>query len=219
MVIRENFQTQLQELKEMLHELGSLTETALKDSVHALINQDVDKALEIIENDARINELEDEINDFAVLLMAKQAPVASDLRRIIAAIKISADVERMADFAVNIAKSTIRIGEKEFVKPLIEIPKMAELAIDMLSKAIKAYLDEDVALAKNLSEIDDEVDEKYGTTIKELLSLMTRNEDSLPQITQLLFVCRYIERTADHATNIAENVVYLVKGKRYELND
>jgi phosphate transport system protein len=219
MVIRENFQSQLNELKELLFELGSLTETALKESVVALKDQNVEKALEIIENDARINDLEDEINDFAILLIAKQSPVASDLRRIIAAIKISADVERMADFAVNIAKSTIRIGEKQFVKPLEEIPKMAELAIEMLTKAIKAYIDEDVALAKNLSEIDDEVDEMYGKIIQELLGLMTKNEESLPQITQLLFVCRYIERTADHATNIAENVAYIVKGKRYELND
>jgi phosphate transport system protein len=145
MVIRENFQSQLNELKELLFELGSLTETALKESVVALKDQNVEKALEIIENDARINDLEDEINDFAILLIAKQSPVASDLRRIIAAIKISADVERMADFAVNIAKSTIRIGEKQFVKPLEEIPKMAELAIEMLTKAIKAYIDEDVA--------------------------------------------------------------------------
>ncbi|MDR7072745.1 phosphate signaling complex protein PhoU [Fictibacillus barbaricus] len=219
MVVRENFQSQLNELKELLIELGSLTETALKESVTALKQQDLEKALEIIENDARINELEDEINDFAILLIAKQAPVASDLRKIIAAIKISADVERMADFAVNIAKSTIRIGEKEFIKPLEELPKMAGLAIDMLTKAIKAYVDEDVALAKDLSEIDDEVDEMYGKIIQELLSLMTKHEDSLPQITQLLFVCRYIERTADHATNIGENVIYLVKGKRYELND
>jgi phosphate transport system protein len=219
MVVRENFQSQLNELKGLLIELGTLTEAALKESMVALKNQDVEKALEIIENDARINELEDEINDFAVLLIAKQAPVASDLRKIIAAIKISADVERMADFAVNIAKSTIRVGEKKFIKPLEELPKMAELAIEMLTKAIKAYVDEDVALAKNLSEIDDEVDEMYGKIIQELLSLMTKHEDSLSQITQLLFVCRYIERTADHATNIGENVIYLVKGKRYELND
>jgi phosphate transport system protein len=219
MVVRENFQSQLNELKELLIELGSLTEKALKESVIALKQQDLEKALEIIENDAHINELEDEINDFAILLIAKQAPVASDLRKIIAAIKISADVERMADFAVNIAKSTIRIGGKEFIKPLEELPKMAGLAIDMLTKAIKAYVDEDVALAKDLSEIDDEVDEMYGKIIQELLSLMTKHEDSLPQITQLLFVCRYIERTADHATNIGENVIYLVKGKRYELND
>ncbi|WNB93530.1 phosphate signaling complex protein PhoU [Bacillus sp. NEB1478] len=219
MVVRENFQSQLNELKGLLIELGTLTETALKESLIALKTQDVEKALEIIENDARINELEDEINDFAILLVAKQAPVASDLRKIIAAIKISADVERMADFAVNIAKSTIRIGEKEFIKPLEELPKMAELAIEMLTKAIKAYIDEDVALAKKLSEIDDEVDEMYGKIIQELLSLMTKHEDSLSQITQLLFVCRYIERTADHATNIGENVIYLVKGKRFGLND
>ncbi|MCQ6266225.1 phosphate signaling complex protein PhoU [Fictibacillus sp. WQ 8-8] len=219
MVVRENFQIQLNELKEMLVEIGELTEYALKESMEALKEQNVDKALEVIENDQRINQLEDEINDAAILLIAKQAPVASDLRRIIAAIKISSDVERMADFAVNIAKSTIRIGEKPLIKPLVDLPRMADIAIGMLSDSIRAYVDEDIVLAKNLADTDDSVDELYGKIIQELLELMTQHPDSLAQITQLSFVCRYIERTADHATNIAENILYLVKGKRYGLNE
>ncbi|MCK6257709.1 phosphate signaling complex protein PhoU [Fictibacillus sp. KIGAM418] len=219
MVVRENFQIQLNELKEMLVEIGELTEYALKESMEALKEQNVDKALEVIENDQRINQLEDEINDAAILLIAKQAPVASDLRRIIAAIKISSDVERMADFAVNIAKSTIRIGEKPLIKPLVDLPRMADIAIGMLSDSIRAYVDEDIVLAKNLADTDDSVDELYGKIIQELLELMTQHPESLAQITQLSFVCRYIERTADHATNIAENIFYLVKGKRYGLNE
>ncbi|KSU85765.1 phosphate transport system protein [Fictibacillus enclensis] len=219
MVVRENFQLQLNELKAMLVEIGELTEHALKESMEALKEQDVDKALEVIENDQRINQLEDEINDAAILLIAKQAPVASDLRRIIAAIKISSDVERMADFAVNIAKSTIRIGEKPLIKPLVDLPRMAEIAIGMLTDSIKAYVDEDVVLAKNLADTDDSVDELYGKIIRELLELMTKHPESLAQITQLSFVCRYIERTADHATNIAESIIFLVKGKRYGLNE
>ena len=125
----------------------------------------------------------------------------------------------MADFAVNIAKSTIRIGKQELIKPLEELPKMAHHAIAMLTTATKAYVEEDVALAKQLAELDDEVDETYGKIIKELLELMTKNPEHLSQISQLLFVCRYIERTADHATNIAESIIFLVKGKRYGLND
>ncbi|MBH0168614.1 MAG: phosphate signaling complex protein PhoU [Bacillota bacterium] len=219
MVVRENFQLQLEEMKQAIVQISKLTEEALELSVEALKNQDLDKALQIIENDNRINVLEDEINDMAILLIAKQAPVASDLRRIIAAIKISSDIERMADFAVNIAKSTIRIGKQELIKPLEELPKMAHHAIAMLTTATKAYVEEDVALAKQLAELDDEVDETYGKIIKELLELMTKNPEHLSQISQLLFVCRYIERTADHATNIAESIIFLVKGKRYGLND
>ncbi|MFD1358190.1 phosphate signaling complex protein PhoU [Fictibacillus halophilus] len=219
MVVRENFQLQLEEMKKAIIQISKLAEEALLESVEALKNQDLDKALEVIENDNRINVLEDEINDMAILLIAKQAPVASDLRRIIAAIKISSDIERMADFAVNIAKSTIRIGKQELIKPLEELPKMAHHAIKMLTAATKAYVEEDVALAKELADMDDYVDETYGKIIKELLELMTKNPDHLSQISQLLFVCRYIERTADHATNIAESIIFLVKGKRYGLND
>ncbi|MED1863461.1 phosphate signaling complex protein PhoU [Fictibacillus nanhaiensis] len=219
MVVRENFQLQLEEMKQSIVQISKLAEEALELSVEALKNQDLDKALQIIENDNRINVLEDEINDMAILLIAKQAPVASDLRRIIAAIKISSDIERMADFAVNIAKSTIRIGKQELIKPLEELPKMAHHAIHMLTTATKAYVEEDVALAKQLAELDDFVDETYGKIIKELLELMTKNPEHLSQISQLLFVCRYIERTADHATNIAESIIFLVKGKRYGLND
>jgi phosphate transport system protein len=219
MVVRENFQLQLEEMKQAIIQISKLTEEALLQSVEALKTQDLDKALEVIENDNRINVLEDEINDMAILLIAKQAPVASDLRRIIAAIKISSDIERMADFAVNIAKSTIRIGKQELIKPLEELPKMAHHAIHMLTTATKAYVEEDVSLAKELADLDDYVDETYGKIIKELLELMTKNPDHLSQISQLLFVCRYIERTADHATNIAESIIFLVKGKRYGLND
>ncbi|MCM3716821.1 phosphate signaling complex protein PhoU [Fictibacillus phosphorivorans] len=219
MVVRESFQLQLEEMKKAVIGISKLTEEALLQSVEALKNQDLDKALEVIENDSRINALEDEINDMAILLIAKQAPVASDLRRVIAAIKISSDMERMADFAVNIAKSTIRIGKQEFVKPLEELPKMAYLAIEMLTAATKAYEEEEVGRAKELADMDDDVDETYGKIIKELLELMAKNPDHLSQINQLLFVCRYIERTADHATNIAEHIIFLVNGKRHGLND
>ncbi|WLD92077.1 phosphate signaling complex protein PhoU [Alkalihalobacillus sp. AL-G] len=219
MVVRENFQTQLDELREMLVELGKLTEKALNEAIVALKTQDVDKALHIIENDVRVNELEEEINDKAILLIAKQAPVASDLRRIIVAIKISSDVERMADFAVNIAKSVIRIGSAKLIKPLEDIPKLAETATQMLTEAIQAYNEENIALAKSMADRDDEVDKKYGQLIQELLGLMKEHPENTDQIIQLSFICRYIERTADHATNIAESIVYLVKGKHYDLNE
>ncbi|MED4795793.1 phosphate signaling complex protein PhoU, partial [Priestia megaterium] len=138
---------------------------------------------------------------------------------IIVAIKIASDVERMADFAVNVAKSAIRIGNEELIKPLEHVKKMHDISIEMLSLSLKAYHEEDLVLAKKVAEMDDQVDELYGITIKELLSLAKEKQEAMNQITQLLFVARYLERMADHTTNVAESVFYLVKGKRYDLNE
>ncbi|RBW70548.1 phosphate signaling complex protein PhoU [Bacillus taeanensis] len=218
MSVRENFDAQLKELKDELLELGNLAQNALKQSIIALKNQDVEKALQIIENDYKINNLESDINDKVILMIAKQQPVATDLRRLIVALKISTDLERIGDLAVNIAKSIIRIGEEPFVKPIEEIPKMAETARGMIKDVLQAFYDEDVVAAKNIADSDDEVDQKYGKLIKELLEIVTNNPEWIAQITQLTFICRFIERAADHATNISESVIYLVKGKYYDLN-
>jgi phosphate transport system protein len=179
----------------------------------------VDKALKIIEDDGQINLMEEEINDKAILLIAQQAPVAIDLRRVIVAIKISSDLERVGDLAVNIAKSVIRIGSKDLIKPIEEIPRMAEMANKMVADSLKAYDDEDVSFAKKVAQLDDEVDETYGRLVQELLELMTKKPEYTPQITQLSFICRHVERVADHSTNISEHLLYLVKGRRYDLND
>ncbi|WP_026692890.1 phosphate signaling complex protein PhoU [Peribacillus kribbensis] len=216
MAVREKFEIELLELKNKLIKLGLQTSAALTASFGALEQQDFDLALEIIEEDVKINLLEEEINDFAILLIAKQQPVASDLRRIISAIKIAADLERMADFAVNIAKSTIRIGKEPFIKPLIHLKQMHGLTIEMIDLSIQAFDKEDIVLAKEVSEMDDEVDSLYGEAIK---SLLERANENMAQVTQLTFIARYLERTADHATNIAENIFYMVKGRHYDLNE
>jgi phosphate transport system protein len=219
MVVREKFHADLKILREKLLEIGRLTEEALAKAIEALQTQNVDLALEIIDGDTEIDQLEEEINDLAILLLAKQQPVATDLRRVIVAIKIASDVERMADFAVNIAKSAIRIGKEDLIKPLEHVKKMHAISIEMLSLSLKAYHEEDLTLAKKVAEMDDEVDELYGITIKELLNLAKEKQEAMNQITQLLFIARYLERMADHTTNVAESVFYLVKGKRYDLNE
>ncbi|MBE2939398.1 phosphate signaling complex protein PhoU [Anoxybacillus flavithermus] len=219
MAVREKFDYDLQTLRDQLLQLGSLAEIALTQSFEALKTKNSDLALQVLENDTKIDLLNEEINDFAILLIAKQQPVAIDLRRIIVAIKIATDVERMADFAVNIAKSAIRIGEQPFVISLNKLEKMHEIAVNMLSLTLKAYYEEDVVTAKKVADMDDEVDRLYGETIRELLERTKAHPDAMSQITQLSFTARYIERIADHATNIAENVFYLVKGKHYDLND
>ncbi|MCM3617833.1 phosphate signaling complex protein PhoU [Sutcliffiella horikoshii] len=219
MVLRQ-FHVDLETLRDKLLELGSLAEVAMGKSITALTNKNIDLALQIIEEDNKADRLDEEINDFAILLIAKQQPVAIDLRRIFVAIKISTDVERIADFAVNIAKSTIRIGKSEqSLLPLEKIEKMHSIATEMLSLSLKAYYDEDIVLAKKVADMDDQVDELYGKNIRELLQLTKDNPEMIPEITQLSFICRYIERMADHTTNISENIFYLVKGSHYELND
>src|SRR5574342_598093 len=218
MAIRERFDEDLKSLQNSLLELGNFAVEALDKSVNALETQNIELALKIMEDDTEADHLEEEINDAAILLIAKQQPVAIDLRRVIVAIKIANDIERIADFAVNIAKSTIRIGSEPLIKPIEHIKKMHEINKVMLKLSLEAYHEEDVIKAKQVAEMDDEVDSLYGETIKELLELNIQKPEFIPQITQLSFICRYLERAADHTTNIAEHVFYLVKGKRYELN-
>ncbi|MED4400937.1 phosphate signaling complex protein PhoU [Metabacillus fastidiosus] len=218
MIVRENFENELNLLRQKLIEISSLTEIALSKAINALEKQNIEEALYIIEEDTRIDNLEEEINDLAILLIAKQQPVAIDLRRIIVAIKIATDIERIADFAVNIAKATIRIGKEPLIQPVHTIKRMHEIVLRMLSLVIQAYNEEDVVLAKEAADMDDEVDELYGQVIRELLKLMADEQENFNQINQFLFVCRYIERAGDHITNVSESVLYLVKGKRYGLN-
>ncbi len=199
-------------------EMSKKSENAVKESIQALINQDLDKAKQIIANDDEIDRMDHEINDKALLMIAKESPVATDLRKIIVAIKISGEVERIADNAVNIAKSVIHIGNEKKVKEIIDIPKMMELALEMLSGSLNAFYLDDVVLAKKSAEKDDKVDAMYGNLIQELMSFVPDNPTVTNQITQLAYICRYIERIADHSTNIAENVIFLVTGRRIDLN-
>lgn len=219
MVVRERFQLDLDELQAKLLELGRLADVALKSSIEALETKNIELALQIMDDDAAVDALYEEINDFAILLIAKQAPVAIDLRRIIVAIKIATDIERIADFAVNVAKSTIRIGKEEHVKPITQVKEMYNITSEMLGLSLKAFSEEDVVIAKQVADMDDEVDALYGSTIRELLELNRDNPEAIGQITQLSFTCRYLERAADHVTNIAESIFYLVKGRHYDLND
>ncbi|WP_227395147.1 phosphate signaling complex protein PhoU [Jeotgalibacillus aurantiacus] len=218
MSVREKYEADLQLLNDRIIELGEFAHRALGRSLEALEGHNIDQSLAIMDEDIKANRLEEEINDQAILLIAKQQPVATDLRRVIVAIKIAADLERIADFAVNIAKSTIRIGNDALVKPIENIDQMYRKTAEMIELVLEAYRDEDIIKAKQIAELDDKVDALYGQTIQELLSVSATNPDKLPQITQLSFICRYLERAADHVTNISENIFYLVKGTRYELN-
>jgi phosphate transport system protein len=218
MSTRSKFDSKLTQLKEKLIQMEGLAENQVRNSLSALINQDIEKAKLVIDGDNEIDDLEHEIHDQALLLIARESPVAKDLRTLNVALKVSSEVERMADMAVNIAKAAVHIGNEKHFKEIIDIPKMMDKALEMVSMSVKAYLDEDVKLAEKCAEKDDEVDKMFGRLVHELINMIPENPNATNQIIQLAFVCRFIERVADHSTNIAENVIYLVTGNRVNLN-
>ncbi len=216
---RQTFDSFLQELKELLLTMSGLVEKSLHDSVESLKQLDVSIAESVIMADKKINSIEMEIDEFAIKLIATQQPVATDLRRIFSAIKIASDLERIADLSVNIAKVTRRLEGQKLIKPLIDIPRMTEEAKKMLRMSIDSYINEDIIMAKKLAEMDDTIDHTYKAILNELIEFMVKEQTAINQGQLLGFVARYIERIADHITNIGESVIYLVTGKRSELND
>jgi phosphate transport system protein len=218
MVFRKNFEKELQVLKDKLSHMGALAEEAFKDSIESLKSQDLDLAEKVLAGDDAINQLEEEIEELVVKIIASQQPVASDLRKIMSALKITTSVERIGDFAVDIAKTTKRIGKEELVKPLKDIPAMAEIVQTMIREGLNAFIDENVVLAEEIANMDDQVDNMYAIVVQDLLKRVIDKPEKMDQIIQLAFVARYIERSADHVTNIAEGILYSVKGKRVDLN-
>src|SRR5690606_13677371 len=217
-MIRERFEHDLIAVQQDLMELCDLSILALQESFKAFLKKDIDLALQVIDTDPKINRLEEIINDRVILLIAKQQPVATDLRRLIVVIKAASDMERIGDHAVNIAKESIRIGKEPFVTSVEPIEEMFHKTTLMLRQIVDAFIEENTIKAKEIANLDDEVDELTGNTLSNLMKLSVSNEH-VAQVTSLSYVCRCIERAADHATNIAEHLFYLVKGKHYELNN
>jgi phosphate transport system protein len=217
-VVRENFEKNLQDLQATMTEMGDLAIESLEKAFVAFKTQDISLALKVIEEDTAIDNLEIEINQFVIWLMAKEQPVARDLRRIIGTLKISSEIERIADFAVNIAKATIKIGTSKLSLDLTNLEQMKEISIDMLEKALQSFLDENIILAKEVGELDDQVDKYSSETYKLVTSYLSEHPEETHQLAQLLFINRFLERTADHITNIAESAAYLIKGQIYDLN-
>jgi phosphate transport system protein len=211
---RQNYNQELEALRQQLLTMGQQVEQAIQSSVEALCQQDNELARQVIDGDDVIDELEVDIEDKCLLLIARQQPLAGDLRVIGTCLKITTDLERMGDHATDIAEIAIRLGKQPLIKPLIDIPVMAGLAQKMLHNSLAAYINLDIALAEQIGVDDDEVDHTYNRLFRELLTYMMEDPSTISQATQLLFVARYLERVADHATNVAEWVVYLVTGQR-----
>jgi len=207
-----HFVEELEQLKTKLLEMSSLVEAAIQRSVSAVIHKDRSAADEVFRNEARINDIEIEIDEFAVNLLALQQPMAADLRLIIAALKINTDLERMGDLAVNIAQRARSLIEEPVIKPMIDIPHIAGLVQSMVRKALDAFVTRDAELARSVLASDDAVDNMRTACYHELVSFMERDPQNIKAALDLLAVTRNLERIADHSTNIAEDVLFLVKG-------
>ncbi|MFO8191674.1 MAG: phosphate signaling complex protein PhoU [Bacillota bacterium] len=213
------FEEKMNGLQEKLQYMGGLVEEAIARAIESLKKQDPNLARAVIEGDDRIDDLEQEIEEKCLEVIATQQPMAKDLRRVATLFKMINDLERMADYATSIAKITIRIGQQPFVKPLVDIPRMAFLSQKMVKQSLDAYVREDVELALTVGTDDDEIDHLFGQIFRELLTIMMENPKTITQAAQLLFVGRWLERISDHATNIAEEVIFLVTGEKKNLND
>jgi len=215
---RETFDRDLTQLQDDLLRMGALVDEALRRSMEALRARSVDMAEAIIQDDNRIDAMHLDLEDRCLRLMATQQPMAKDLRTIAAVWTMTIDLERMGDHAEDIARATKRIAEQPLLKPLIDIPRMAEIVRGMLRDGLDAFVRRDTALAQRMAEKDDEVDHLYSQVFRELLTYMIEDPRNIQRATHLLMVAQALERMGDHATNIAERVIYMVTGTLKELN-
>lgn len=214
---REQFQSELDELKDLTIKMANLAGDALNKAIDALFTQNTALANEVLDEDKVIDQLETDINEKTVLLIAKQQPVATDLRQVIITLRIVTDIERMGDNAKNIAKAAISLDENHSIIP-DGIKDMNQIAQDMLRSSMHAFKYDDITIAANLANTDDKVDKLYKMIVSELLGETANNPERIQYVMQVAFCARYIERFADHITNIGESILYLVKGKNYNLN-
>ena len=208
-----HFDEELATLKSKLLQMGALVEEQIREALRALVDRDEDLARKVIVNDRRVNTFDVEIDEACLELLALFKPAARDLRFITTAMKISTELERMSDLAENICERAIELNEEPQLKPYIDIPRMADKAMRMVWDSLDAFVKWDSELARKVLDDDDEVDELTEQIFRELLSFMIENPQTIPRAMRLSFIAKYIERIADHATNIGELVVYMVEGR------
>jgi phosphate transport system protein len=217
-LMRSNFHKELERLQDDVLVLGGMVERAILRAVNALRERDTATAYVIESEDVLINRKRFDIEEATLLLIATQQPMASDLRRLAAIVHIVTDLERMGDYAAGIARICVQIGDEPLIKPLIDIPRMAEVTASMLRRALDALIERDVAAAEQIAQQDDEVDALYQQVYRELLMLMLANPRCIDQATHLLWVAHNLERVGDRVQNICERVVFVVTGKMHEFS-
>lgn len=217
MVTRHSFDQGLDDLHRELIKMGSLVEESIDNTIQALKKQDVELARQVFLNDDIIDDLEQAIEKKCMNLIARQQPLAKDLRTISTALKIITDMERIADHSSDIAELTLRMANVKYIKPLIDIPRMAEMAKQMVNKSIDAYVRQDIKLAQEVCASDDDVDDLFNKILLELVNIMKNSPEAVEQAIDFMFIAKYLERMADHATNIGEWVVFNVTGEHDHL--
>jgi phosphate transport system protein len=206
------FDEDIDKLRGLISEMGGRVETALEDAMTALVEQDVKKAKKVVLNDERIDALEAEVEKLVIQTIALRAPMANDLREVIAALKIVGVVERIGDYAKNIAKRVPKIGDHRTIEPISLLPAMAQIAGEMVGDALNAFAARNAILAEAVIERDKVVDSFYNSIFRTLVTYMVENPKTISECAHLLFIAKNIERIGDHATNVAEMVYYAATG-------
>jgi phosphate transport system protein len=217
-MIRKTFESELQQVKDEVLVLGSMVEQAILDSVEALKKRDLKAAEQILEADRKINKKRFEIENQLMILIATQQPMAHDLRFLASSMEIISELERMGDYAKGIANINLRMGNQPLLKPLIDVPRMAQKGVDMLHRALTAFIEEDVEAAKAIPIEDDEVDALYNQIYRELMTFVIADPKSIERANWLLWVAHNLERVADRVTNICERTVFIATGELVEIN-
>ena len=216
---RTDFDRSLQQIQDELLVLGSMVEKSIDRSVLALKNRDLSLSKTVIDDDDLIDDLRNKIEEKCISVIATQNPMAGDLRTVISVLYIAEELERMGDYAEGIAKISLSIGKEPMLKPLVDIPRMAEKSSKMLSGSLDALVNRDEQLAIQVCRDDNEVDELYNQVYRELLTFMISDPKTIERATYLLWVSHNIERIADRATNISERVLYLITGKIFDIHE
>ena len=216
---RTDFDRSLQQIQDELLMLGSMVEKSIDRSVMALKSRDLPLSKTVIDDDDLIDDLRNKIEEKCISVIATQNPMAGDLRTVISVLYIAEELERMGDYAEGIAKISLSIGKEPMLKPLVDIPRMAEKSSKMLSRSLDALVNRDEQLAIQVCRDDNEVDELYNQVYRELLTFMISDPKTIERATYLLWVSHNIERIADRATNISERVLYLITGRIFDIHE
>jgi phosphate transport system protein len=217
MEIRTTYHKKLRELQDDILVMGSMVGKAILSSVNSLKNRDLELAHQIIADDQKINNRRFTIEEKCIELIATQQPMAGELRVIVAILNITTEIERIGDYAMGIARITIMLGDEPPLKPLIDIPRMAELTSDMLHRSLDAFVNRDAEVAKKISAEDDMIDNLYDQVFRELLVFMAEDPKTITRATRLMWAAHNLERAADRVTNICERIVFIITGKMEEI--
>jgi phosphate transport system protein len=218
-MIRKTFEAEIKQVKDEVLVLGSMVEQAILKSVEALKKRDLKSAQKILDDDRVINKKRFDIENQLMILIATQQPMAHDLRLLASIMEINSELERMGDYAKGIANINLRMGDAPLLKPLIDVPRMAERGANMLHRALTAFVNEDIETARKIPVEDDEVDALYNQVYRELMTYIIADPTTIERANWLLWVAHNLERFADRVTNICERTVFIVTGELTEIND